>query len=55
VISSDHLEPGAKGSVRATIDTAGRSGRLEKHITLYSNDRRNPALTLTVSVNIIPK
>jgi len=55
VISSDHLEPGTTGRIKATIDTTGRSGWLEKHITVHSNDVRNPVITLSVGVDIIQK
>jgi hypothetical protein len=53
VISSNHLEPGAAGQIKATVDTSGKIGRLEKHITIYSNDRVMPALTLTLTLVIV--
>jgi hypothetical protein len=55
VISSDHLDPGASGRIRATVDTTGRAGPLEKHIVVYSNDRRTPVLTLSLSLHVAPK
>jgi hypothetical protein len=55
VVSSDHLEPGAVGSVKATVDTTNRRGRVEKHITIFSNDRANPMLTLSLSMDIVEK
>jgi hypothetical protein len=55
VVSSDRLEPGVVGQVKATVDTTNRRGRLEKHVTVYSNDRTNPALTLSLSMDIIEK
>jgi hypothetical protein len=54
VVSSDHLEPGATGQIKATVDTAGRSGRLVKHISVYSNDRTKPVLSLSVSMDVVP-
>jgi hypothetical protein len=55
VVSSDHLGPGAVGRVKATVDTSNRHGRLEKYVTLYSNDRTNPVLTLSLSMDIVEK
>jgi hypothetical protein len=55
VVSSDRLEPGAEGRIKASIDTAGRMGRLEKYITVYSNDRRNPVITLSLTLDIQQK
>jgi hypothetical protein len=43
------------GQIKATVDTAGRVGHLEKHITLYSNDRTTPVVTLTLTLDIIQK
>ncbi len=55
MISSNHLDPGAVGHIKATVDTTGRSGPLEKHITVYSNDRRSPALSLSLRMEIVQK
>lgn len=55
MVSSDRLDPGVAGQVKATVDTSNRHGRVEKHITVYSNDRTNPALTLSLSMDIVEK
>jgi hypothetical protein len=55
VISSDHLEPGAIGQIKTTVDTAGKSGPLEKHVSVYSNDRTNPVVSLSLSMEVIQK
>jgi hypothetical protein len=55
VISSDHLEPGAVGHIKASVDTAGRSGPLLKHISIYSNDRTNPVLSLSIALDVVQK
>lgn len=55
MISSDHLEPGQTGRIKASIDTTGKTGRLEKYLTVYSNDKDNPALTLSIAVEILQK
>ena len=54
MVSSDHLEPGASGQIKATVDIAGRTGRLEKFITVHSNDPVTPDLTLSISLEIVP-
>jgi len=55
VISSDRLEPGAVGHVKATVDTANRNGYLTKHVSIYSNDRIMPVLTVEVTMDVVQK
>jgi hypothetical protein len=43
------------GQIKTTVDTAGRAGHLEKHITIYSNDRAMPAVTLTLTLEVVQK
>jgi hypothetical protein len=54
VISSDHLDPGAIGRVKATVATVNGSGPVLKHISVYSNDHITPVLTLEVALDIVP-
>lgn len=53
MISSNRLEPGSTGQIKATVDTTGRSGYLVKHVTVYSNDLTTPVRSLTVTLDII--
>ncbi|HAK58846.1 MAG TPA: hypothetical protein DCO77_00470 [Nitrospiraceae bacterium] len=55
MVSSNRLEPGVAGGIRATIDTRGKSGHLTKYITVYSNDRITPVHSLSVSLSVVPK
>jgi len=55
VISSDHLEPGALGQIKASVNTTGRRGPLMKHITVYSNDRSNPVLSFSLIMDVVQK
>jgi len=55
VISSDHLEPGGVGKVKATVDTANRSGYLTKRVTIYSNDRITPVLSVEMTMDVVKK
>jgi hypothetical protein len=52
VISSDHLDPGAIGRVKVTVTTANISGPVSKHISIYSNDRVTPVLSVEVALNV---
>jgi hypothetical protein len=53
VVSSDHLLPGATGQIKASVHTAGRLGQMTKHITVFSNDRSNPVLSFTLSLQVV--
>jgi hypothetical protein len=55
--SSDHLKPGEKGRIEATVDTAGRAGKLAKTVQVLSNDPARPSVTLRLNavVNQPPK
>jgi len=55
VISSDHLEPGAIGRVQATVNTSNIIGHLSKHITIYSNDRITPVLSVEMAMDVVKK
>ncbi len=55
MISSNHLDPGSVGKIKASVNTTGRGGPLVKHITVFSNDRRNPALSLSLSMDVVQK
>jgi hypothetical protein len=55
VISSDHLDPGAIGRVKATVATVNISGPVLKHISIYSNDRITPVLSVEVMLDVVPK
>ena len=54
VISSDHLDPGIVGRVKATVATANIIGPSLKHISVYSNDRTTPVLTVEVAIDVVP-
>jgi hypothetical protein len=55
VISSDHLEPGAVGRVQATVNTGNHIGRLAKHISIYSNDRLTPVISVELAMDVVKK
>jgi hypothetical protein len=53
VISSDHLEPGAVGQVKATVETTNANGPLSKRVTIYSNDLVTPVVTVEMVMNVV--
>ena len=55
MISSDHLEAGAVGRVKATVATDNISGPVAKHITIYSNDKDTPALSVEMTLEVVPR
>jgi len=55
VISSDHLDPGAVGRVKTTVATDNIKGPVAKHITIYSNDRTMPAISVEMTLEVVPK
>jgi hypothetical protein len=46
------IPPGGTGTVRATINTRGRKGDLEKHLRVESNDPVRPVLILTMEARV---
>jgi hypothetical protein len=55
VISSDHLDPGAVGRVKTSVATDNIRGPVAKHVTIYSNDRITPAVSVEVTLEVVPK
>jgi hypothetical protein len=55
VISSNHLDPGAAGQIKADVDTTGKSGHIVKHVSIYSSDRMSPVLTLSLIMDVVQK
>lgn len=55
MISSDHLDPGSVGRIKTTVATDNISGPVAKHITIYSNDRTTPALSMEMTLEVVPR
>jgi hypothetical protein len=55
VISSDHLDPGAVGRVKTSVATDNIRGLVAKHVTIYSNDRVTPAVSVEMTLEVVPK
>jgi hypothetical protein len=41
--------------VKATVSTATSNGPVTKHISIYSNDRVTPVLSVEVTLDVVPK
>ena len=52
VVSGKKLAPGEKGNLRIELDTAKRSGKMTRTVTLFSNDPEQPSQTITLEVNV---
>lgn len=55
LLSSKKLEPGQNGTLRIELDTADRSGRLTRTVSLLTNDPTQPNQTITITANIEKK
>lgn len=49
----DVIKPGESSSLKATFNSAGKSNRQNKSITVITNDPKNPQTTLRVTGNVI--
>ena len=48
------IVPGGKGTVKATLDTAGFKGGISKTVMVMSNDIENPITTLVLKADVRP-
>jgi hypothetical protein len=55
VVSASRLDPGINGQIKVTVDTSGLSGHLVRYVSVYSNDRTNPVITLSMVMDVIQK
>jgi uncharacterized cupredoxin-like copper-binding protein len=53
LISSKKLEPGKNGTLRVELDTKNREGKLNRNITIQSNDPKEPNKLLLIFADII--
>ena len=49
---SRYTEPGETGRISVTLDTQGKRGRLRKPITIYTNDKAKPEVSLFVLADV---
>lgn len=53
-LGENTIAPGKSTTIRAIFDSAGKSGRQYKSISVISNDPNTPEINLTISGNIVP-
>lgn len=51
-LGENALQPGQSTTIRTTFNSAGKSGRQYKSITVITNDPKNPEIVLTISGSI---
>jgi uncharacterized cupredoxin-like copper-binding protein len=52
-ISSKKLDPGKEGTLRVELDTKNREGKMNRNITIQSNDPKEPNKVLLIFADII--
>jgi uncharacterized cupredoxin-like copper-binding protein len=52
LVSSEKLEPGKEGTLKVTLDTKHRVGKMSRRVTIYSNDPTNPDMVLTIFADV---
>ena len=53
MVSSDHLEPGESGAIKATVSTRGKKGRLVKTVQVKTNDPAHPLTILKLRAKVV--
>ncbi|MGD9109805.1 MAG: DUF1573 domain-containing protein [Phycisphaerales bacterium] len=54
-LSKEEYLPGESGTIKVTYNAGRRSGKSSKHLYVYSNDKKNAKVGLTIKGNIIEK
>lgn len=52
LVSSKSIEPGNNGTLKIELDTANRSGKMSRTITVLSNDPKEPNKVLTIFADV---
>ncbi|RPI75481.1 MAG: DUF1573 domain-containing protein [Ignavibacteriales bacterium] len=53
LLSKKELGPGEKGELKVELDTANRSGKMTRNITIISNDPKEPQKHLTIFAEVM--
>ncbi|MGE5439562.1 MAG: DUF1573 domain-containing protein [Bacteroidota bacterium] len=51
-VSGRHLKPGQEGSLLIEFDSANKSGKLSRTVTLYTNDLKQPEQTIVIFAEV---
>ncbi len=52
MVSSDHIEPGGQGELKATVNLKGKRGRIVKTIQVQTNDPERPVVVLKLYATV---
>ncbi len=52
MVSSDHLGSGEEGTIKATVDTRRKRGRIVKTVQVKTNDPQRPLVILKLMANV---
>ena len=53
MVSSDHLEPGQQGQIKAIVKTDGKKGIIVKTVQVRTNDPEQPLVILKLKAKVI--
>ena len=53
--TSSVIQPGDKGEIKASFNSANFSGTIHKTIAVHTNDPKIPSYTLTITGNVVPE
>jgi uncharacterized cupredoxin-like copper-binding protein len=53
LLSKKELAPGEEGTLKVELNTANRSGKMRRNITIFSNDSEAPQKSLTIYAEVL--
>jgi hypothetical protein len=51
--SLSQIKPGEKGTVTVELDSGDYKGTIIKEVWLYTNDKKNPRVSMTIKADVI--
>lgn len=52
LVSSNNIDPGKEGTIKVSLDTKNRVGKMSRKVTISSNDPTNPDMVLTIFADV---
>lgn len=53
VVNEKNIEPGKTGSIKVDLDTSKREGRMNRTVTIVSNDTNEPNKIISISADVV--
>jgi uncharacterized cupredoxin-like copper-binding protein len=53
MVSNKSIEPGKDGTIKVELNTKGHTGKMERTVTIKSNDPKVPTSTLTIYADVV--